>query len=118
QRSHLSAIQVSGRSLMTLLDDVLDFSRLESKKLTVQHRPFRVRSVVGECIEIMAPLAGAKRLTLRSSIADGTAQAILGDQYRTRQVLLNLLSNGIKFTRQGSVEVAVSSRPLEDGRVE
>ena len=118
QRSHLKAIQVSGRSLLALLNDVLDFSRLESKKLTVERIPFRVAAVVEECLEIMAPLAGAKGLTLGSSIAEGTTPVVSGDQQRTRQVLLNLLSNAIKFTEQGSVQVAVSSRAVDDGRVE
>jgi len=118
QRAHLNAIQISGRSLLTLLNDVLDFSRLESGKLTVEHRPFRVRSVVEECLEIMAPLAAGKGLVLDSSIAEGTAEALYGDQHRTRQVLLNLLSNGIKFTARGKVGVSVSSRALDDGRAE
>jgi signal transduction histidine kinase/ActR/RegA family two-component response regulator len=118
QRTQLEVIQVSGRSLLTLLNDVLDFSRLESKRLTVTQRPFRVRSVVEDCLEVMSPLAGAKGLTLTSSVAEGTVEALLGDQDRTRQVLLNLLSNGIKFTPAGSVAVALSSRPLENGRVE
>jgi len=118
QRAHLNAIQVSGRSLLTLLNDVLDFSRLESKGLTVEKRPFRIRSVVDDCLEILAPLAAGKGLTLSSSFAEGTTETLSGDQHRTRQVLLNLLSNGIKFTPEGSVDVAVSSRPFENGLVE
>ena len=118
QRSHLEAIQVSGSSLLTLLNDILDFSRLESNALSVEPRPFRVASVVEDCLEIMTPLANGKGLTLGSSIAEDTVQALSGDQHRTRQVLLNLLSNAIKFTPAGRIDVAVSSRSLEDGRVE
>jgi signal transduction histidine kinase/CheY-like chemotaxis protein len=118
QRRHLEAIQLSGRSLLALLNDVLDFSRLESKRLTVGRAPFRPRDVVTECLEIMAPLAGDKGLALASSIEEGTVQAMFGDQQRTRQVLLNLLSNAIKFTARGSIRVALDSRPLDDGRVE
>jgi CheY-like chemotaxis protein/anti-sigma regulatory factor (Ser/Thr protein kinase) len=118
QRTQLEAIQVSGRSLLTLLNDVLDFSRLESKRLTVVQRPFRLRRVVEDCLEIMSPLASAKGLTLSCSIVQCTVEALLGDQYRVRQVLLNLLSNAIKFTAAGSVGVTVTSRPLQDGRVE
>jgi len=118
QQGHLKAIQVSGRSLLTLLNDVLDFSRLEPRKLTIERRPFRVRTVVEECLEIMAPLGAGKGLALRSSIAGGTIETLLGDQQRTRQVLLNLLSNAIKFTAAGKVDLAVSSRSLDDGRVE
>jgi len=118
QQARVKAIETSGRSLLTLLNDVLDFSRLESKKLDVERRPFRVRSVLDECLEIMAPLAEAKGITLSSWIADDTVPAVYGDQHRTRQVLLNLLSNGIKFTSQGGVDVAVQSRALNDGRIE
>jgi len=118
QRKHLQAIQVSGRALLTLLNDVLDFSRLESQSVTVQHSPFRIGDVVDECLEIVVPVASGKGLTLTSSIAEGTVQAVYGDQHRTRQVLLNLLTNAIKFTPGGTVEVAVGSRSLDDGRIE
>jgi len=118
QRSHLDAIRVSGSSLLTLLNDILDFSRLESNALTVENRPFRVARVVEECLEIMTPLANGKGLTLSSSIADGTVPAVSGDPHRARQVLLNLLSNAIKFTSAGRIDAALSSRSLDDGRVE
>jgi signal transduction histidine kinase/CheY-like chemotaxis protein len=118
QQTRVKAIEVSGRSLLTLLNDVLDFSRLESRKLTVERHPFRVRSVVDECLEIMTPLAAGKGIALASSIADDTVPAVFGDQHRTRQVLLNLLSNGIKFTSEGRVDVAVQSRVLDDGQIE
>jgi signal transduction histidine kinase/ActR/RegA family two-component response regulator len=118
QRRQLQAIQVSGRSLSLLLNDVLDFSRLESKSLTVQHSPFWPGDVVDDCLEIVGPLAAGKGLTLSSSIAEGTVEAVHGDQHRTRQVLLNLLNNAIKFTPGGRVEVALASRPLDDGRIE
>ena len=118
QRTQVKAIQVSGRSLLTLLNDVLEFSRLESKTLSVERKPFLLRGVVEDCLEIMAPLAGAKGLTLRSSVVEGTAPALVGDEHRTRQVLLNLLSNAIKFTAHGRVEVTLSSRPLADSRIE
>ena len=118
QQRYLKTIQVSGRSLLTLLNDVIDFSRLESKRLTVEHSPFVPRTVVEDCVEIMAPIAVGKGLTLSSSISEGTVEAVLGDQHRTRQVLLNLLSNAIKFTQDGRVRVVLSSRPLDDGRME
>src|SRR5207253_6916417 len=118
QRKQLQTIQASGLSLLTLLNGILDCSRLEARTLTVEHSPFRLADVVEECVDILAPLAAAKGLALSSSVAEGTAQWLVGDQQRTRQVLLNLLTNAIKFTRRGKVEVAMSSRPVEDGRVE
>ena len=118
QERQVRAIEASGRSLLALLNDVLDFSRLEAKGLTVEQRPFLLANVVEDCLEIMAPLAAGKGLTLVSTVAPDTVDAICGDQYRTRQVLLNLVSNAIKFTFRGRVEVALSSHPLDDGRVE
>jgi len=118
QRTQVKAIQVSGRSLLALLNDVLEFSRLESKTLTIERTPFSLRSVVDDCLEIMTPLASAKGLAMGSSVAEGTAPALLGDEHRTKQVLLNLLNNAIKFTSEGRVDVALGSRPLDDGRIE
>ena len=118
QEKQVKAIETSSRSLLTLLNDVLDFSRLESKGLTIEERPFVIRNVVEDCLEIMTPLAKGKGIALTSSIAPDTVEAITGDQYRTRQVLLNLVSNAIKFTFHGRVDVAVSSQPVDDGRIE
>ena len=118
QRTQVKAIQVSGRSLLTLLNDVLEFSRLEAKTLTIQSTPFAVKNVIDDCLEIMGPLARTKGLTLRSWISDGTVPALVGDEHRTRQVLLNLVNNAIKFTTVGRVEVTAGSRQIEDGRVE
>jgi signal transduction histidine kinase/CheY-like chemotaxis protein len=118
QRTQLATIQSSSHSLTTLLNDILDFSRLESNAVSVERRPFSIRSVVDECLEIMTPLADGKGVTLGSSIAGGTVETLAGDPNRTRQVLLNLLSNAIKFTAAGRIDVTVSSKPLEDGRFE
>jgi CheY-like chemotaxis protein len=118
QRTQLATIQSSGRSLTTLVNDILDFSRLETNALSVERRPFRIRSVVEECLEIMTPLADGKGLTLASSTAECAVETLSGDPNRTRQVLLNLLSNAIKFTAAGRIDVTVSSRPLEEGRFE
>src|SRR5437764_12740810 len=112
------AIVVSVRQLMTLLMAVLHCSRHEAKTLRIEYRPFRVTGVVEECLDIMTPLGAGKGLALGSTVADGTVETLLGDRQRTRQVLLNLLSNAIKFTSAGRVDVGVSSRPLDDGRVE
>lgn len=84
----------------------------------MEQHPFRVRGVVEESLEIMTPLADDKGLTLTSTIGEGTVDSIVGDPQRTLQVLLNLVSNAIKFTSSGRVDVRVRSRPLEDGRVE
>jgi signal transduction histidine kinase len=118
QKEYVQTLMVSGQALLELINDILDFSRIESRKLTVERAPFLLRDVLGESLEIIGPMAARKDLALRSSIAVGTPETMIGDQARTRQVLLNLLSNAVKFTQQGEVRVALSSHPLDGGRSE
>jgi signal transduction histidine kinase len=115
QREYVQAIQVSSHALLELITDILDFSRMESRGMTVERAPFVLKDVLGESLEIIGPMAARKGLALYSSIADGTPESVVGDHGRTRQILLNLLSNAVKFTPQGEVRVALSARPLEDG---
>jgi signal transduction histidine kinase len=115
QKEYVQTLLVSGQALLELINDILDFSRIESRKLTVERAPFLLRDVLGESLEIIGPMAARKGLALRSSIAPGTPDAVIGDQARTRQVLLNLLSNAVKFTQQGEVRVALSAQALDGG---
>jgi signal transduction histidine kinase len=118
QREYLQAIQASGSSLLALIDDVLDFSRMESRKLVVERAPFVLKDLLAECLETIAPMASRQGLAVRSTIAEGTPEALIGDRGRTREILLNLLSNAVKFTPKGEVRVALSARPLEAGLAE
>jgi signal transduction histidine kinase len=118
QKEYVQTLLVSGEALVELINDVLDLSRIESRELTVERAPFVLEKVLGESLEIIGPMAARKGLSLRSSIAEGTPETVIGDQGRTRQVLLNLLSNAVKFTQQGEVRVALSAHPLDDGRCE
>jgi signal transduction histidine kinase len=118
QKQYVQALQVSGEALLALIEDVLDFSRLESRKVAVETAPFGLAAVVEESLQIVAPLAARQGLALRSSIGEGTPEALVGDRGRTRQILLNLLGNAVKFTPQGEVRVELSARPLADGRLE
>jgi signal transduction histidine kinase len=115
QREYVQVIQVSGQALLELINDVLDFSRMESRGLTVERAPFSLKTVLDESLEIIGPMAARKGLALHASIADGTPATVIGDQGRIRQVLLNLLSNAVKFTPQGEVRVALSAARLDDG---
>ncbi|HKV12046.1 MAG TPA: ATP-binding protein [Thermoanaerobaculia bacterium] len=118
QKEYVQTIEASGQALLALIDDILDFSRMESKTLSVERASFRLATVIEESLRIIAPLAAQRGLALLSSIAPGTPEALVGDQGRTRQILLNLLSNAVKFTPAGEVRVELSARPLEDGLVE
>jgi signal transduction histidine kinase len=118
QRKFVQAIQVSGQALLELINDVLDFSRMESRGMTVERAPFVLKEVLGESLEIIGPMATRKGLELHSSISDGTPENVIGDHGRTRQVLLNLLSNAVKFTPRGEVRVALSALPVKDGHLQ
>jgi len=118
QRDFAEMIKTSGDALLTLINDILDFSKMESGRVEVERTPFRLARVIDEGLEIVSPLAARQGLALRHTIADGTPEALVGDPARTRQVLVNLLGNAIKFTAQGEVRVELSARPLADGRVE
>ncbi|HWM89581.1 MAG TPA: ATP-binding protein [Thermoanaerobaculia bacterium] len=118
QQEYVLAIQVSGQALLELINDILDFSRMESSELTVRRAPFVLKEVLDDSLGIIRPMAARQGLALHSSIAQGTPKALIGDRGRTRQVLLNLLTNAVKFTPQGEVSVELSARPLEAGRFE
>jgi signal transduction histidine kinase/HPt (histidine-containing phosphotransfer) domain-containing protein/ActR/RegA family two-component response regulator len=118
QKSYVDTIQASGTALLALINDILDFSKMESARVEIERAPFRLATVVEESLEIVAPLAARQGLALHREVAAGMPEALVGDFARTRQVLLNLLGNAVKFTPRGEVRVAVSARTLSDGRVE
>jgi signal transduction histidine kinase/CheY-like chemotaxis protein/HPt (histidine-containing phosphotransfer) domain-containing protein len=120
QRDYLQTIRLSSDQLLAVINDVLDFSKIESGKLDLESEPLAVRGVVEEACDIAAPRARDKGLELIIDIADEGAgavpAAITGDITRLRQVLINLINNAVKFTQSG--EVAVHARQLraDDGQ--
>lgn len=118
QKKYVEALETSGQALLALIDDVLDFSRMESRKPAVERAPFGLQEVIEESLQIIAPLVARQGLAVRASMAEGTPEALIGDRGRTRQILLNLLTNAVKFTPAGEVRVEVSARPCRDGLVE
>ncbi|HEV7518596.1 MAG TPA: ATP-binding protein [Thermoanaerobaculia bacterium] len=113
QKDYLETIRASGEALLVLINDILDFSKMESGRVTVERAPFNLAAVIEESLEIVSPLAASQGLTLSHTIAEGTPEALVGDLARTRQVLVNLLGNAVKFTPQGEVRVSLAARPLE-----
>jgi signal transduction histidine kinase/HPt (histidine-containing phosphotransfer) domain-containing protein/ActR/RegA family two-component response regulator len=118
QRDHLQTIRASGEALLTLINDILDFSKMESGTVEIEHAPFELAAVVDESLEMIASLASRQGLTLHHTIEPGVPEALVGDGARTRQVLVNLLGNAVKFTPWGEVRLTVSAHRLEDGRWE
>jgi PAS domain S-box-containing protein len=109
QRAHLERARHGAESLLTLVNDVLDLSRIEAGKLTLRTRDFAVRPWLQATLEPLAFLAEKKGLELRSEVAAEVPEAVLGDPDRMAQVVVNLVANAIKFTDRGEVRVRVDT---------
>ena len=108
QRDHLTTLRASAESLHQSLNDVLDYSSIETGQIQIAHRPFEVRQPLNDVVETLAPLAHLKGLELVLIIAPDVPLHVSGDSARLRQVLLNLVSNAVKFTSHGRVVLRVS----------
>ncbi len=107
QRGYLETIHASSEALLTIINDILDFSKIEAGKLELDSRPFDLRTCVEETLDLMAAKAFEKNLDLVYQMDDEIASLVEGDALRLRQVLVNLLSNGIKFTKTGEILVQI-----------
>jgi PAS domain S-box-containing protein len=103
--SMLRLIRSSGETLAKILDDVLDFSKIESGKLELEKAPFSLRDAVEWGVELFRTKAADKHLGLNRSVDSGVPERLAGDATRIRQVLANLIGNAIKFTEQGTIDV-------------
>jgi len=113
QKSFVKTLRSSADTLLAILNDILDFSKIEAGQLALEEIDFSLERLVEDAVQLFLVRAAAKGLTLSASIADGTPAFVRGDPTRLRQVLFNLVSNAIKFTEHGSVEVCAWS-PEED----
>ena len=109
QRRYVDRIRTAGKGLSSLIDDILDFSKIESGKMTVEQRPFDLRALTADVIDLTR-ISVAGRLELDIDYEDSVSDWVVGDEQRTRQVLLNLIGNAAKFTQQGSVRLDVRRR--------
>ncbi|MCQ4346911.1 response regulator [Pseudomonas stutzeri] len=105
QQDYLATIEKSADNLLAIINEILDFSKIEAGKLVLEQMPFNLRDLIQDTLTILAPAAHDKRLELVSLIYRDTPQALIGDPLRLKQVLTNLVSNAIKFTRSGSIVV-------------
>jgi PAS domain S-box-containing protein len=115
QRDYTETIRASGESLLAIINDLLDYSKLEVGRLDLERHAFELRRCVEEALDLLAPSASEKNLDLAYMIEPGAPATILADATRLRQVLVNLLSNAIKFTHHGEVVITVSAAPQEGG---
>ena len=117
QLDYLNTIQKSANSLLTLVNDVLDYSKLEEGRMPINPEPFSLRDMVNDSIELLAANAFEKQLELALLIDPACPDDIIGDPLRINQVLLNILGNAIKFTEQGSIVVKVLATDLSDEKL-
>ncbi len=111
QRSYVETIYSSSESLLTIINDILDFSKIESGKLELENRPFDLRICIEDALDLLAAKAAEKEIDLAYQLDDEIPPHIMGDVTRLRQILVNLISNGIKFTTEGEVVVQVKLQP-------
>ena len=117
QRDYIRLIRASGDTLLRLIDDVLDFSKIESGRMTIESVSVEVTGVVEEAFELVAEKAREKKIDLIYDLRDDVPFYVTGDATRLRQILLNLLSNAIKFTDQGEIILRMTCDSLSDGRI-
>ena len=110
QRDYLATAQRSAQELLRIVDDILDYSKVEAGKLELENVTLNLRDLLDSVQALMEKAAEAKHLTLRLSVDDDVRTLLRGDPVRIRQVLSNLVSNGLKFTERGGVSVRVSRR--------
>ena len=115
QREHLQLLRESARALELVINDVLDYSRIESADLRFDSAPLSPRQLLEQVVEMRRPAARARDLALTLSIDDSVPSWLLGDAARLAQIVDNLLGNAIKFTEQGGIAVGLSSQPQAEG---
>jgi signal transduction histidine kinase/HPt (histidine-containing phosphotransfer) domain-containing protein len=117
QREYLDLVMASGESLLRVINDILDLSKIEAGRLDVETIPFSLRDSMRDTMKTLAIEAHKKGLDLVCEVAPEVPDALLGDSVRLRQILFNLIGNGIKFTERGKVAVRVQSRACAGSEV-
>jgi CheY-like chemotaxis protein/anti-sigma regulatory factor (Ser/Thr protein kinase) len=115
-RDCIATIRLSSESLLAIINDILDLSKIESGKLQIEMIPCDLQACVAETLQMVTLAAAQKGLALSFEIVPGTPRWVQGDSVRIRQVLLNLASNAVKFTHAGSVRVTVASEERDGAR--
>ncbi len=109
QREFAETIRSSGDCLLRLINDILDYSKIESGRLELENRSFNLRDCIEEAVDVLAGRAAEKKIDLVCSIENGVPEMVTGDDTRLRQVVVNLLSNAVKFTARGEVFLSVAT---------
>ena len=116
QQSYAKSTEASARALLSIIDEILDVSKIEAGRVALDYKPFDPVELIESTAELLAPRAHAKGLEIASRAAADLPARLMGDPNRLRQILLNLAGNAIKFTHRGGVEIVVA--PADRGLVE
>ncbi|NOJ39495.1 PAS domain-containing hybrid sensor histidine kinase/response regulator [Bradyrhizobium australiense] len=107
QATYVKAVKTSGDALLSLIEELLDYSKIEAGKIDLEHRPFALSGLIEDITELLAPRAEAKKIEVAAYVDERLPTHVVGDAARLRQVLLNLAGNAIKFTSTGGVALIV-----------
>ncbi len=116
QKNTVAVMRDSATSLLRIIDDLLDFSKIEAGRMELEEAPFSLSDIVTGSVRSLRAQTMAKGIRLAAAIDPGSADALIGDSTRVRQILFNLLGNAVKFTEQGSIHVRAGTEPLGGGR--
>ncbi len=114
QRHYLDVIHRSGETLLTIINDILDYSKIEAGKMELENASFNLEDLIDDCIELFGAAANKRRIELIGSVSPTTPLHLKGDPTRLRQVLINLLGNAFKFTTRGSITIEAKREPEQD----
>ena len=117
QKEYVEIVRKSADLLLNLIDDLLDFSKIEAGKMQLEEIPFRLRDEVKTSLDLFRPIVEEKKLTLTVKINQDVPDNIIGDPFRLRQVLSNLISNAIKFTHEGEIVVGIQLEEEYNGNL-
>ena len=115
QKDFVHTIETSGDALLGIINDVLDYSKIEAGRIELENAPFNVRQCVENVLDLFATKATQKNLELLARMEAGVPPVIIGDITRLRQVIVNLVGNALKFTAKGEVVISIGSTPIGDG---
>lgn len=115
QEEYASLLQLSASNLLEIVNDITDFSRIESGRLELKERPFAMQSLVQQSLDMVRFACSRKDIHLESVVMDDVPRQLVGDEFRIRQMLGNLLGNSVKFTQHGAVTLTVRNQGIENG---
>jgi PAS domain S-box-containing protein len=115
---YVKSIQTSGKTLLSLINDILDFSKIEAGKTVIKYEPVDIRGLIQDIAEIFKFNAKEKNIDLFTESDDNLPEYLLLDELRVKQILLNLVSNAVKFTEKGYVKISTEAKNISEGNVE